>query len=131
MARLFELHRDSDVTGVSGTGVVAEGTVRVGGNKRNEPRRSAMKPTLGRIVLYRLSEQDCAILNARTGHGNTPRPGDQCAIEFSSGVVTLSWLSDWLRWYSTTEESPLSRPCTGTTGRPESFGINSSRPAAL
>lgn len=30
-ARRFELHRDTDVTGVSGTGVVAEGIVFTGG----------------------------------------------------------------------------------------------------
>lgn len=30
-ARRFELHRDTDVTGVSGTGVVAEGVAFTGG----------------------------------------------------------------------------------------------------
>lgn len=56
-----------------------------------------MKPSLGRIVLYRMTEVDCQIVAGR-GKLNLPRPGDQYPAvivrTFGSTTVNLSVLLD-------------------------------------
>lgn len=49
-----------------------------------------LRPTVGRVVVYRLSEQDALLVNERRaageGRGNTAREGDECPLH-----VVVAW----------------------------------------